>query len=245
MTGRYIGVALWRRNARQCPGCDKIVPAPKYGSDQRNRKEKMSISQGFRSLPGYFEHAAQTRLVEAIRCVIADAPLYIPAMPKTGKEMSVRMTNCGSLGWVTDQPRGYRYQAVHPVTERPWPAVPPVLLDLWSAVASYPEPPEACLINYYSHSARMGSHRDADEQDFSAPVVSVSLGDDAIFHVGGPRRSDPKIRMTLRSGDVVVLGGDARLAYHGIDRMLPGTSTLLPEGGRFNLTLRRVTRPDA
>jgi alkylated DNA repair protein (DNA oxidative demethylase) len=148
MTGRYIGVALWRRNARQCPGCDKIVPAPKYGSDGRNSKEKMTISQGFRSLPSYFEHAAQTRLVEAIRCVIAHAPLYVPAMPKTGKEMSVRMTNCGSLGWVTDRERGYRYQAAHPVTGRPWPAIPVALLDLWSAVASYPEPPEACLINY-------------------------------------------------------------------------------------------------
>jgi alkylated DNA repair protein (DNA oxidative demethylase) len=90
----------------------------------------------------------------------------------------------------------------------------------------------------------MGSHRDADEQDFAAPVVSVSLGDDAVFHVGGPRRSDPKTRMTLKSGDVVVLGGEARLAYHGIDRMLPATSVLLAEGGRMNLTLRRVTKPD-
>jgi alkylated DNA repair protein (DNA oxidative demethylase) len=203
----------------------------------------MSISQGFRSLPGYFEQTAQTRLLEVIRCVIAQAPLYIPAMPKTGKQMSVRMTNCGPLGWVTDQERGYRYQGVHPVTGRPWPAIPSALLDLWSDVAGYPALPEACLINYYSHSARMGSHRDADEQDLSAPVVSVSLGDDAVFHIGGPRRSDPKVRMTLRSGDVVVLGGDARLAYHGIDRMLPGTSSLLGEGGRFNLTLRRVAKP--
>jgi alkylated DNA repair protein (DNA oxidative demethylase) len=203
----------------------------------------MSISQGFRSLPGYFEQTAQTRLLEVIRCVIAQAPPYIPAMPKTGKQMSVRMTNCGPLGWVTDQERGYRYQGVHPVTGRPWPAIPSALLDLWSDVAGYPALPEACLINYYSHSARMGSHRDADEQDLSAPVVSVSLGDDAVFHIGGPRRSDPKVRMTLRSGDVVVLGGDARLAYHGIDRMLPGTSSLLGEGGRFNLTLRRVAKP--
>lgn len=157
--------------------------------------------------------------------------------------MSVRMTNCGPLGWVTDQERGYRYQAVHPVTGYPWPAIPPALLDLWSQVSDYPAPPEACLINYYSSSARMGSHRDADEQDFSAPVVSVSLGDDAVFHVGGPRRADPKARMILKSGDVVVLGGEARLAYHGIDRMLPGTSDLLNEGGRINLTLRRVTKP--
>lgn len=242
MTGRYIGVALWRRNVRQCPVCDKIVPAPKYGSTPRNGKEKMSISQGFRSLPGHFAHAAQVRLLEAVRCVIADAPLYVPAMPKTGKQMSVRMTNCGPLGWVTDQERGYRYQALHPVTGRPWPAMPAMLLDLWSEIACYHAEPEACLVNYYSHSAKMGSHRDADEQDFSAPVVSVSLGDAAVFHIGGPRRSDPKVRMTLTSGDVVVLGGDARLAYHGIDRMLPGTSGLLEEGGRFNLTLRRVTK---
>jgi alkylated DNA repair protein (DNA oxidative demethylase) len=204
-----------------------------------------ALPRGVRHMPGHLPAAMQRELVEAVREVVRAAPLYVPTMPKTGKEMSVRMTNCGSLGWVTDRERGYRYQAAHPVTGRPWPAIPVALLDLWSAVASYPEPPEACLINYYSHSARMGSHRDADEQDFSAPVVSVSLGDDAIFHIGGLRRSDPKIRMTLRSGDVVVLGGDARLAYHGIDRMLPGTSTLLPEGGRFNLTLRRVTRPGA
>lgn len=164
-------------------------------------------------------------------------------MPRTGKEMSVRMTNCGALGWVTDQERGYRYQAQHPVTGRPWPAIPAELFDLWSEVAGYPAPPEACLVNYYSHVAKMGSHRDADEQDFSAPVVSVSLGDDAVFHIGGPRRSDPKSRMTLKSGDVVVLGGESRLAYHGIDRMLPATSDLLEEGGRINLTLRRVTKP--
>lgn len=203
----------------------------------------MCIPQGFRWLPAHFEQSAQTRLLAAVRCVIADAPLYVPAMPRTGKEMSVRMTNCGALGWVTDQERGYRYQAQHPVTGRPWPAIPAELFDLWSEVAGYPAPPEACLVNYYSHVAKMGSHRDADEQDFSAPVVSVSLGDDAVFHIGGPRRSDPKSRMTLKSGDVVVLGGESRLAYHGIDRMLPTTSDLLEEGGRINLTLRRVTKP--
>lgn len=180
--------------------------------------------------------------MEVIRCVVADAPLYVPTMPKTGREMSVRMTNCGPLGWVTDQELGYRYQPLHPITRRPWPPIPARLVNLWTEVAGYPAPPEACLVNYYSQSARMGSHRDADEQDFAAPVVSISLGDDAVFHVGGPRRSDPKVRMTLRSGDVVVLGGDARLAYHGIDRMLPGTSDLVQEGGRFNLTLRRVTK---
>ena len=203
----------------------------------------MCTFQGFRQLPAYFGASAQGQLLAAVRAVIADAPLYIPVMPRTGKPMSVRMTNCGALGWVTDKDLGYRYQPVHPVTGRAWPAIPAALLELWSAVADYPAPPEACLVNYYSSTAKMGSHRDADEQEFSAPVVSVSLGDDAVFHIGGPRRTDAKTRMTLGSGDVVVLGGDARLAYHGIDRMLPGTSALLIEGGRINLTLRRVTKP--
>lgn len=204
----------------------------------------MCTFQGFRQLPAYFDSSAQAQLLAAVRSVIADAPLYMPTMPRTGKPMSVRMTNCGSLGWVTDKDLGYRYQPVHPVTGRTWPPIPAALLELWSMVSHYPAPPEACLVNYYASTAKMGSHRDADEQEFSAPVVSVSLGDDAVFHIGGPRRTDAKARMTLRSGDVVILGGEARLAYHGIDRMLPGTSGLLMEGGRINLTLRRVTKPD-
>jgi alkylated DNA repair protein (DNA oxidative demethylase) len=121
--------------------------------------------------------------------------------------------------------------------------MPRLLLDLWLDVAGYSAPPEACLINFYSESARMGSHRDADEEDTAAPVVSVSLGDDSVFHLGGLKRSDPKVRVVLKSGDVVVLAGRARHAFHGIDRVLAGTSDLVPEGGRINLTLRRVTRP--
>jgi len=197
--------------------------------------------QGFRQHEGYLDRAAQEALLAAVRRVIDEAPLFVPAMPKTGKPMSVRMTNCGRLGWVTDKDRGYRYQATHPFTGTPWPPIPQLLLDLWDRLAAFPAPPEACLINYYSASARMGSHRDADELDFTAPVLSISLGDDAIFHVGGLKRTDPKTRMILKSGDVVLLAGPARLAFHGIDRMRPGTSGLLPEGGRFNLTLRRVT----
>jgi alkylated DNA repair protein (DNA oxidative demethylase) len=99
------------------------------------------------------------------------------------------------------------------------------------------------LVNYYTSAARLGSHRDEDEDDARAPVVSVSLGDEATFHIGGARRSDPKRRLVLRSGDVFVLGGAARDFYHGIDRIHPGTSSLLDEGGRFSLTLRRVTQP--
>lgn len=202
----------------------------------------LQIIQGLRMLPAFFHRQQQEALLKILRSIIVEAPLYAPAMPRTGKLLSVRMTNCGSLGWLTDKDRGYRYESAHPVTGRPWPPIPELLLRLWREVAGSLLAPEACLINYYAASARLGSHRDEDEQDRSAPVVSVSLGDDAVFHVGGLKRSDPKTRMTLRSGDVVVLGGKARLAYHGIDRILPGTSDLLPEGGRINLTLRRVTK---
>jgi alkylated DNA repair protein (DNA oxidative demethylase) len=185
----------------------------------------------------------QVAVLVALRTIIAEAPLFTPTMPRSGKPMSVRMTNCGPLGWVTDKERGYRYQATHPVTGRPWPAMPQMLLDLWDEVARYPAPPEACLVNYYSGTAKMGLHQDRDEEDFDAPVVSVSLGDSAIFRAGGRSRRDPTQTYELRSGDVVVPGGEERLAFHGIDRILPGTSDLLAEGGRLNLTLRRVTKP--
>jgi alkylated DNA repair protein (DNA oxidative demethylase) len=198
---------------------------------------------GFRHLPGFLDRDAQIVLLAAVREVVRQAPFYTPSMPRSGKPLSVRMTNAGPLGWVSDKDGGYRYQATHPVTGIPWPAVPAPLLQLWNELTGYRAPPEACLINYYFSEARLGSHVDADEQNTTAPVLSVSLGAAAIFHVGGLKRSDPKRRMTLASGDVVVLAGAARFAYHGIDRILPGTSDLLPEGGRINLTLRRVTLP--
>ena len=194
-------------------------------------------------MAGYLSPDQQAALLASIRAVISRAPLFAPTMPRTGKPFSVRMTNCGPLGWVSDATGGYRYQATHPVTSRPWPPMPTLLVKLWDGITGYPAGPEACLVNYYAAFAKMGSHRDEDEQDKAAPVVSISLGDDAAFHVGGLRRSDPKQRLVLRSGDVFVLGGAARLAYHGIDRIHAGTSRLLPEGGRFNLTLRRVTPP--
>src|SRR5262245_499906 len=198
---------------------------------------------GFGYLPGRLDAAAQARLVGQIRAVIRQAPLFVPTMPRSGRAFSVRMTNCGTLGWVSDATGGYRYQPQHPETGRAWPAIPESLVARWDEVARGAPRPEACLINYYAAGAKMGTHRDADEANRSAPVVSVSLGDDAIFHVGGPRRGDPKHRLLLKSGDVVILGGAARLAYHGVDRIAPGSSVLVVEGGRFNLTLRRV-RPN-
>jgi DNA oxidative demethylase len=157
--------------------------------------------------------------------------------------MSVRQTNFGPLGWVTDQAKGYRYEARHPETGAPWPAMPQALLDLWRDVSGYPAPPEACLVNLYRDGARMGLHVDADEAALDAPVVSVSLGDIALFRIGGPKRADATRSFRLSSGDVLVLSGAARQCFHGVDRVVPGTSQLLPGGGRINLTLRRVTLP--
>lgn len=199
------------------------------------------LAPGIRYYPDYFDQAAQAALLEDIRAVVARAPLYVPAMPKTGKEMSVRMTNCGALGWVTDKERGYRYQPVHPVTGEPWPPIPERLQQLWHHISEFPMPPEACLVNFYSDTAKMGQHQDRDEQNLKAPVVSVSLGDACQFRFGGTKRTDKTQSLRLSSGDVIVLGGEGRLAYHGVDRIYPGTSMLLKGTGRINLTLRRVT----
>lgn len=204
--------------------------------------------EGFRHLPGLLDPAAQAALVADLRRVAAAAPPYRPAMPKSGRPFSVRMTNAGSHGWYSDKATGYGYIARHPGTGGPWPAIPPALLELWRAIAGYPAPPECCLVNFYAPEARMGLHRDQDEETFAAPVVSLSLGDSAVFRIGGLERRGPTASLKLHSGDVVVLAGAARLAYHGVDRVLGGSSRLLPEGGfegggRINVTLRRVTCP--
>jgi DNA oxidative demethylase len=197
---------------------------------------------GLRHLPGLLAEAAQRELVALVLRAVEQAPWLTPTMPRTGRPFSVRMTNMGPLGWVSDR-AGYRYQQVHPTTGEPWPPIPAPILRLWEKVSGYPHPPECCLVNLYLDGARMGLHQDRDEDDLDAPVVSVSLGDTAIFRVGGTARGGPTTRLTLASGDVVVMGGPARLCFHGVDRILPGTSDLVPGGGRINLTLRRVTRP--
>jgi alkylated DNA repair protein (DNA oxidative demethylase) len=197
---------------------------------------------GLRVMPGYFDRLAQEELLAALREVMRAAPLYTPRMPKSGRPLSVRMTNCGPLGWMTDA-GGYRYQQNHPETGAPWPPIPEILIAAWRHLSSYPHAPEACLVNVYGPDARMGLHQDRDEEDMTAPVVSLSLGDSCLFRIGGERRNDPTRTLRLASGDAVVLAGSARLAFHGVDRIISGTSTLLPEGGRINLTLRRVTRP--
>lgn len=199
---------------------------------------------GFRLWPGLLDRAEQEELCRSVFERLRAGPLYVPRMPKSGQPMRVRMTNFGPLGWVTDKERGYRYQSQHPDTGRPWPDIPAKVLELWDTLADYAAPPEACLVNLYEGDARMGLHVDSDEEAWDAPVLSVSLGDTAIFRIGGPVRSDPTRSVRLASGDVCLLGGASRRAYHGVDRILPGSSRLLPKGGRINLTLRRVSVPE-
>jgi alkylated DNA repair protein (DNA oxidative demethylase) len=194
--------------------------------------------RGFKLHPGALDGAAQAALATEVLAAADAAPLYRPVTPG-GQPMSVRMTNLGPLGWITDA-RGYRYEPRHPVTGEPWPPIPETLIALWNRLTGAPAPPDACLVNAYGPDARMGLHRDADEADFSFPVLSVSLGDTAVFRLGGPGRRDPTRSLRLASGDVCVLSGEARLWFHGIDRILPGSSRLIPGGGRINLTLRRA-----
>lgn len=199
------------------------------------------MTEGLRLLPGYFDAAAQAALRDEVMRLAERAPFVTPRLPRTGAAMSVQQTNFGPLGWVTDREGGYRYQSTHPETGAPWPPIPQALLTLWDEVSDYPAPPEACLVNRYGPAARMSLHLDADEAAQDAPVVSVSLGDAALFRIGGVKRSDPTRSVRLSTGDVVVLAGASRHCYHGVDRVYPGTSSLMERGGRINLTMRRVT----
>jgi alkylated DNA repair protein (DNA oxidative demethylase) len=207
------------------------------------RPRGLTDANGLGFYPGCLDHAAQVALVDAVMAAARVAPFVTPRLPRTGAAMSVMQTNLGPLGWVTDQAKGYRYEPAHPETGQPWPPIPPALLELWDALAGYRAPPEACLVNLYRDGARMGLHLDADEAAKDAPVLSVSLGDTALFRIGGPTRRDPTRSFRLSSGDVVVLSGAARHFYHGVDRVMAGASRLAPGGGRINLTLRRVTAP--
>jgi DNA oxidative demethylase len=200
----------------------------------------LKLANGLLLYKGWLDGGQQASLRDEIREILRLAPLFTPRMPGTGKAFSVRMTNCGPLGWVADKD-GYRYQPEHPETGEPWPPMPAALLDLWREIAGFPGEPEACLVNLYDPSARMGLHQDKDELEFAAPVLSVSLGDSCLFRFGGTARRDPTRSVRLESGDVLAMGGASRQCFHGVDRIYPGTSTLLRQPGRVNLTLRRVS----
>lgn len=198
--------------------------------------------RGFRIHPGYLDRVGQERLVDDLRAVLRRAPLVQPVTPR-GQKMSVRMSAAGQFGWITDR-SGYRYERQHP-DGMPWPPIPDSVMAIWQDVAQSSRAPECCLINWYGEGARMGLHRDADEADFSCPVVSISLGDEGLFRMGGLDRKDGTESIWLKSGDVVVMGGAARQAFHGVDRIRFGSSSLLHKDGRINVTLRVVTAPDA
>jgi alkylated DNA repair protein (DNA oxidative demethylase) len=207
---------------------------------------KLSVAPGVFLWRERFSPIEQKALLEDVLARLEDAPLYRPVMPNTAKPFSVEESNFGALGWVADK-TGYRYQPAHPLTAKPWPAIPDALLALWAGINDG-APPECCLINLYRPGAKMGLHQDRDEKDTSAAVIGVSLGDEALFRIGGGFENSQWARggktqsVTLASGDVIAFGGAARLAYHGIDRIRPGTSRLMPGGGRLSLTLRRVAR---
>jgi len=217
------------------------VMTSRDGRRHINPMSPITLAPGLTYHPDYLDRPAQEQLLQSLREITRQAPLFTPRMPRTGKPFSVRMTNCGRLGWVSDVD-GYRYQSAHPETGEPWPAMPSQVLRAWENLSGYPHPPDACLINFYEPKARMGLHQDKDEEEFAAPVVSLSLGDTALFRYGGVERKDPTKSIKLRSGDAIVFGGPARLIYHGIDRLNAGSSDLLPQGGRLNLTLRKVEK---
>jgi alkylated DNA repair protein (DNA oxidative demethylase) len=202
---------------------------------------EIALLPGMVLWPSRLNATAQKNLLAEVFARIEHGPLYRPTMPRTGTPFTVEMTNFGPLGWVSDR-GGYRYQKLHPITGQPWPDMPAALLSLWDEAAGYGAPPEACLVNLYREGARMGLHQDMDEDAPDAPVLSVSLGDSAIFRFGGIKRGGPTRTVKLNSGDVVMFGGPARFLFHGIDRVQAGSSSLVPGGGRINLTLRRVTR---
>ena len=199
----------------------------------------IEIFPGVVHVPAYLDRADEEALRDILLSALSEAPLFTPRMPRSGKAFSVRMSNLGPLGWVSDVD-GYRYQETHPDTGRPWPAMPERLMEIWRDLAPGAPPPEACLINFYDAKARMGPHQDRDELDLTAPLVSLSLGDTALFRVGGTERRGATRSFRLQSGDAMSLSGPGRLAFHGVDRIYPGTSRLLAQGGRLNLTLRRV-----
>jgi alkylated DNA repair protein (DNA oxidative demethylase) len=198
----------------------------------------INVLPGFDLWPGALDARAQDDLTRLVLAALEAAP---PERYETayGKAMSVAMTSFGPLGWVSDK-TGYRYADRHPGTGRPWPAMPQALLDLWTELGDAEVPPDAALVNLYRDEARMGLHQDRDEADPRFPVLSISLGDTAVFRIGGTSRKDPTKSLKLSSGDVCRLSGPARLAFHGVDRILPGSSSLVPGGGRINLTLRRA-----
>lgn len=191
--------------------------------------------QGTELWKGLLDRPAQERLLADLRGVASAAPFRQYRTPG-GKTMSVRMSGAGALAWMSNL-SGYAYAPTQP-DGRSWPEIPAGVLSIWTRVVGDSCLPDSCLVNFYGEGAKMGLHQDRDEANTDWPVVSISLGDDAQFRVGGHTRADPTKSIWLTSGDVVVLKGRSRLAFHGIDRIRFRSSNLLDRGGRINVTLR-------
>lgn len=227
----YIGV--------QIRGCNlwNAVEMSKIDEEPVTPRPTM-VLRGVKVFRGLLDRPDQQQILDDLRKVVGAAPLFSPETP-SGRKMSVQMTSAGQFGWVSDR-TGYRYSPTHP-NGTPWPDIPASVEAVWRSVSGSDRRPECCLVNLYRETAKMGLHQDRDEADFDHPVVSISLGDDGLFRIGQTTRGGSTESLWLASGDVVVMGGAARLVYHGIDKTRPGSSTLLDGGGRLNLTLRVVT----
>jgi alkylated DNA repair protein (DNA oxidative demethylase) len=207
---------------------------------RRAGTQSETLAPGAMLLRGFADAEAGS-IVECLRAIIAAAPLR-HMVTRGGHRMSVAMTNCGRVGWITDQ-RGYRYDAIDPITEKRWPPMPPLFLRLAqraAAAAGFGSfEPDLCLINRYEPGARLSLHQDRNERSFDAPIVSVSFGLPAIFLFGGLRRSERPRRIRLENGDVAVWGGPARLAFHGVEPLADGNHPLTGRC-RMNLTFRKA-----
>ncbi len=202
----------------------------------------MPANKGFFLLKSRLTKVVQQEVLVAARTVVKQAPLFRPMMP-TGQSFNYSMTNCGDLGWVADR-HGYRYQELHPETFRAFPAMPQVIQDLAITLAKTTGNdnfhPQSCLINLYSKGEKLGLHQDNTEENLTAPIISISLGDSGIFVLGGKHRNDETRQYIVQSGDVIVMGGESRNFFHAFKGTVPNTSNLLKNGGRLNLTIRQV-----
>ena len=183
-----------------------------------------------------------TAVFSALKRILEAAP-PTHARTRGGGTTSAAMTNCGRVGWWSDA-RGYRYQELHPVTQRPWPPIPNEFLETVKSITSHtPWPdflPDACLINYYGPKAKLGLHQDRDERDFAHPIVTLCLGDDADFLIGGLSRADRATAFVVSHGDAIVMGGESRMRFHGVRKIYSGTSPLAGIAGRYSLTFRKA-----
>ena len=196
----------------------------------------MQVIKGFEYYPEYLSQLEADHLLKIILNLANKSQFFVPKMPKTGKDFSVKMTNFGDFGWVSDKEKGYRYQNFHPITKEKWPKIPKEILNIWKKITKLNVKPDCCLVNFYNFGSKMGLHIDNDEKDFDFPVLSISLGASALFRYGGKIRKNPTKSVKLHHGDVMILKNESRLIYHGIDRIYQSKNFDF----RLNLTLRKI-----